>query len=608
MCGICGIVDLRANVDPDLVARMRDTLRHRGPDDAGLYLSPDRTAGLGHRRLSIIDLSEAGRQPMSNEDGSVWVTFNGEIYNFQELRGDLEKRGHRFRSRCDTEVIVHLYEDYGSAFPKYLEGMFALGVWDAPRRTLLLVRDRMGKKPLYYRTDGQRISFASELKALLADPAMPRRIDPQALSDYLTFQYVPSPRTIFSGIEKLPPASILSFQGGRITVEKYWSLDPERGRTVGEETFYEQRLLELLDRSVRKRLVSDVPLGVFLSGGLDSSTLVAVMSSVAGGRVKTFSVGFREEAYDELPFADRVAKAFATDHHRIVLEPASAVDLIPKIAEQFDEPLADQAAVPTYLMSEAARKVVTVCLSGEGGDEIFAGYPRYEAALQHHQILDRLSLGEKDLEPDLEPPLAPPLSAYVRTLCGFDSREKQWVLDPDILAAARSQSSADYPHMQASYERHRGLDYLTRLQMLDIETYLPDDLLVKVDRSSMLASLEVRAPMLDPELVSFALALPRSLKVRAGIQKFLLRRVMKGRLPSEILWRPKMGFSIPLAHWFRGDLLDCARDLLLEGESPYFRKAYVRRMFSNGWLENPASALKGWTLLMFEQWRRQYRI
>ncbi len=608
MCGICGIVDLQANVDPDLVVRMRDTLRHRGPDDAGLYVSPDRAAGLGHRRLSIIDLSEAGRQPMSNEDGSVWVTFNGEIYNFQDLRTDLERRGHRFRSRCDTEVIVHLYEDYGDAFPSHLEGMFALGLWDAGRRRLLLVRDRMGKKPLYYRADGQRISFASELKALLADPAVPRRIDPRALSDYLTFQYVPCPRTIFSGIEKLPPASILSFHAGRTTVERYWVLEPERGGPVREEAFYEQRLLGLLHESVQKRLVSDVPLGVFLSGGLDSSTLVAVMSSAAGGRVKTFSVGFREQAYDELPFADLVAEAFATDHHRIVLEPASAVELIPKIAEQFDEPLADQAAVPTYLMSEAARRVVTVCLSGEGGDEIFAGYPRYEAALRHQQILDRLCLGEKDLEQDLARPLAPPLPGYVGTLCGFDSREKQWVLNPDILAAARARGGPDYPHMQASYERLRGLDYLTRLQMLDIETYLPDNLLVKVDRASMLASLEVRAPMLDPALVSFALDLPRSLKVRAGIQKFLLRRVMKDRLPPRILWRPKMGFSIPLARWFQGDLLDYARDLLLGGESPYFRKAYLSRMFSNGWLEDPARALKGWTLLMFEQWRRQYRI
>lgn len=608
MCGICGIVDLRANVDPDLVVRMRDTLRHRGPDDAGLYVSPDRIAALGHRRLSIIDLSEAGRQPMSNEDGSVWVTFNGEIYNFQQLREDLEKRGHTFRSRCDTEVIVHLYEDFGPEFPKHLEGMFALGLWDASSRTLLLVRDRMGKKPLYYRVGEQRVSFASELKALLADPAVPRRIDPQALSDYLTFQYVPCPRTIFSGIEKLPPASILSFHAGRTAFDTYWALAPEKGGTVREEAVYEQRLLELLHQSVKKRLVSDVPLGVFLSGGLDSSTLVAIMSSMAGGQVKTFSVGFKEETYDELPFADLVAKTFATDHHRIVLEPASAVDLIPKIAEQFDEPLADQAAVPTYLMSEQARKAVTVCLSGEGGDEIFAGYPRYETALRHQRLLDHLCLGEKDLEQDLAPPLEPALSGYVGTLCGFDSREKQWVLQPDVWAAARVQGGPDYPHMHASYERFRGLDYLTRLQMLDIETYLPDNLLVKVDRASMLASLEVRAPMLDPELVSFALDLPRSLKVRAGIQKYLLRRVMKARLPPEILWRPKMGFSIPLARWFKGDLLDCARELLLEGESPYFRKAYLNRMLSNGWLEDPARALKGWTLLMFEQWRRQYRI
>lgn len=609
MCGICGIIDQGNRVERDLLVRMRDALHHRGPDDAGIYLSPNRQAGFGHRRLSIIDLSSAGHQPMANEDESLWVTFNGEIYNFMEQRKSLEAKGHRFRSRSDTEVILHLYEEFGEEFPSFLDGQFAIGLWDNNENVLLLARDRVGKKPLYYREDGRRFLFASEIKALLADPGTSREIDPVGLSDYLTFQYVPCPRTIFKGIRKLPPAHILRLQDGRASTRPYWTLVPESADAPREDEYYEEQLVHLLRESVRKRLISDVPLGVFLSGGLDSSTIVAMMSGLNGGRVKTFSVGFREEEYNELPFADRVAKTFDTDHHRILLEPSSAMDLIPKIATQFDEPLADQAAVPTYLMSEAARGEVTVCLSGEGADEIFGGYPRYDIALNHQGLMEQLLVGRGDLKQPLVHALQPPLDNYVQRLCSFNTQEKETLLTPDVHAqVGEDRKRAGYPHMDVHYGRFPELDYLSKLQYLDIQTYLSDNLLVKVDRASMLASLEVRAPMLDHRLMTFALGLPRHLKVRGGIKKFILRRVMRESLPSQVLWRPKMGFSIPLAKWFRGDLNAYANELLLRGRVEHFRKGVLSRMLNNGWLERPDRALKVWTLLMFEEWRRSYNL
>jgi asparagine synthase (glutamine-hydrolysing) len=605
MCGICGIVETNSAVSREQVLKMRDTLTHRGPDDAGIFLSDDSTVGLGHRRLSIIDLSPAGHQPMPNEDSTIWVTFNGEIYNFLELRKLLEACGHTFHSRSDTEVILHLYEEKGLDFASHLDGQFAIGIWDDNLKVLVLARDRLGKKPIYYHWNGKRLLFASEAKAILEVPGVSRELDPTALDDYLTFQYVPFPATIFKEIRKLPPACRLVLSDGKLSVEPYWILTPETAAIERTEREYEELFFQLMTEAVRRRLISDVPLGVFLSGGVDSSAIVAIMSATLGLNVKTFSVGFHEQEYDELPYADLVARKFGTEHHRIVLEPSSAAELIPFIARQFDEPLADQAAVPTYLMSRAAKQHVTVCLSGEGGDELFGGYPRYGLAVERRNLIEAMALGDANLRRHLESALAPTSARYAQTLCSFNTAEKDKLLKPSLMAAIRSQRDHPYPHMDKFFAAYPDLDPLTTLQYVDIQTYLTDNLLVKVDRASMLASLEVRAPFLDCRLLEASLALPHHLKVQGGIQKYLVKRIMERHLPPQILWRPKMGFSIPLLKWFKKDFKTYARDLLLERDE-LFNRSYVSALVSDEWLDRPDSALKIWTLLIFKEWRRTY--
>ncbi|MDQ7006683.1 MAG: asparagine synthase (glutamine-hydrolyzing) [Acidobacteriota bacterium] len=605
MCGICGIVDREGGVSESLVLEMRDRLVHRGPDDAGLYLSADRQVALGHRRLSIIDLSPAGRQPLANEDGSVQVVFNGEIYNYRRLRRELQRQGHSFRSHTDTEVLVHLYEEMGDDLLRRLEGQFALALWDESRRRLLLARDHFGKKPLYYRLTDTGIAFASELKALLVDPRCPRRVDRESFFDYLTFQYVPEPRTIFEGIHKLPAGHALSLDAGGARIEPYWSLTVPESRKDTGQGIPTETLRRLLEQSVRDRLVADVPVGVFLSGGVDSSAIVATMARLGVGDIRTFSVGFEDKDYDETEYAEEVARRFGTRHERIELAPSSAVELIPAIAAQFDEPLADQAAVPTYLMCREARRQVKVCLSGEGGDEAFGGYPRYMLAAEHASYLDSVARGESAFRQLLEPPLAPHPDSYVPLLSSFTHQEKRELLDESLWSALDRRRKSPYPHLESRFEDGGGMDYLQRLQYVDLKTYLPDNLLVKVDRASMLASLEVRAPMLDPRLVSFGLGLSRSAKISGEISKLALKTAFRDELPARVLWRPKMGFSMPLEKWFRGDLEEYTRQSLLDDLEPgVFRRETVEALASGGWTRSPARALKVWTLLMYQEWRR----
>jgi len=607
MSGICGIIDHGKGVNRDVLVRIRDALHHRRPDEAGIYLSPDREAGFGYQGLDIMDLSSRDNRPMANKDENLWVTFNGKIYNFMEQREALEEKGHRFRSRSDTEVIVHLYEEFGEDFPCFLEGQFAIVLWDCNRNLLLLARDRAGKKSLYYREDGRRFLFASEIKPLLADPSVSRELDPVALSDYLTFQYVPDPRTLFKKTRKLPPGHILRFQDGRIRTRPYWTLVPESTGPPREDEYYEEELIHLMLESVRKRLTRDEPLGVFLSGGLDSSTIVAMMSALNGGKIKTFSVGFKEEDSNEFPFVDKVAKTFDTDHQRILFQPLSAEELIPKIAARFDEPVADPAAVPTYLMFEAASQEVAICLCSEGGDEIFGGTPRYDVALNHQGLMEQLLVGRNDLKGPLTDALQPALNGYVQSLCSFNAQEKETLLTPEVhVEVERERKGAGYPPMDVHYERYPDLDYLSKLQYLEMQTYLPGNLLARMDRSSMLASLEVRAPMLDHRLMTFALGLPQHLKVRSGIKKFILRKVMQESLPSQVLWRPGKGASVPLAGWNQRDLKAYANEVLLSGKLEHFRKGVLARMMNSGWLESPECSLKVWTLLIFETWRRSY--
>ena len=607
MCGICGVVDQRGQTEAGLLEKMRDTMVHRGPDDAGLYISPDRRVGLAHRRLSIIDLSQAGRQPMANEDETVWVSFNGEIYNFLELRHELLRRGHHFTSNADTEVIVHLYEEIGEDFILELDGQFAIALWDQERAKLLLARDHFGKKPLYYRRTANGIAFASEIKSLLADPGCPRQVDEDALFDYLTFQYVPHPTTIFQGISKLPPGHLLTFRDGEQAVRPYWSFVPSTGSISGPTEIPEESIRETLEEAVRRRLVADVPVGVFLSGGVDSSAIVAAMAQLQVNEINTFSVGFANEDYDETAYAAEVAERYHTRHRRIELEPTSALQLIPIIARQFDEPLADQAAVPTYLMCRAAREHVKVCLSGEGGDEVFAGYPRYELAVRHANNFDSLARGEARARRLLEDPLAPVPASYAQRLCSFDHREKARLLTPSFFDPLVRRRKEIYPHFERHYGRDYEMDYLQRLQYLDLHTYLTDNLLVKVDRASMLASLEVRAPMLDRDLVRLGVNLHPGQKASGDLFKLALKKAMQPWLPAKVLWRPKMGFSMPLVDWFRNDLAAYTRESILDDlQTEVFVRPYVEKLLAEDWVAHPRQALQVWTLLMYQEWRRAY--
>ncbi|MGH7856780.1 MAG: asparagine synthase (glutamine-hydrolyzing), partial [Candidatus Binatia bacterium] len=556
MCGIAG----KLNLDPaepvaaETVRAMCAALRHRGPDDDGFLF--DGPVGMGMRRLSIIDLS-TGRQPIRNEDGSVWVVYNGEIYNFPELRRSLEAAGHRFYTATDTEVIVHLYEEHGEDFVERLAGMFAIALWDRRERKLILARDRLGIKPLYYHLDGRRLLFGSEIKAILEDD-VDRDLDLQALHDYLSLNYVPGPRSIFRSIRKLPPAHLLVCAAGRVRLRRYWELrcsTENAGRPV--ESLCEE-LHDLLEDTVRGHLLSDVPVGVFLSGGLDSGSLVALASRVTNGPVRTFSIGFDDPSYDELAEARAVVRKFGTDHHEMIVRP-DAVTLLPALVRAFDEPFADSSAIPVYCVSRLAREHVKVVLSGEGGDEVFGGYETY-AAYKIAALYRRLpSL----LATQLIPFLVRQLPVSHRRV-SFDYKAKRFVekalLPPvdghfgwkvifseDAKAAlyAGGPNGFESPigAWREAYARCGSPEPLTRLQHVDLEIYLPDDILVKADRMSMASSLEARVPYLDHRVVEFAASLPASLKVHGLTKKYLLRRTMAPHLPKRIVNGRKRGFN-----------------------------------------------------------------
>jgi asparagine synthase (glutamine-hydrolysing) len=571
MCGICGIAcgERDGAPDPETVKSMSLRLRHRGPDSDGLFLRGP--VALAARRLSIIDL-DGGDQPIANEDGSVVVVQNGEIYNYRELKRDLEHRGHRFATECDTEVLVHLYEEHGESFVERLRGMFAVALWDQSEQRLLLARDRFGIKPLYYRLAGGTISFASELKAMLEQPGFSRAIDPRAVAAYLAFNSVPAPLTIFAEARKLPPGHLLSWRGGEIRLARYARPEPVPADRVrdGEEAELAAELREVLRDSIRAHLVSDVPVGVLLSGGIDSGGITALAAAESGEALRTFSIGFEESGFDELSRARLVARRFATDHHELVLRP-DAVDLLPKLVESFDEPFGDSSALPTYLVSQLAAGEVKVAMSGEGGDELFGGYYTY--------VADRLAPRVGRLA-TLAAPLVEALPSNDRKV-GFDYKAKRFVraasLPPlerhhawkEIFSAQRRRAlmgaNPGWDPVDLYRERYaetRGAEPLARMQDVDLGIYLVDDLLVKTDRLSMAHSLELRVPFLDQRVAEFALALPDRLKVRGFAKKRLLRRALAPMLPKEIVRGRKQGFSIPLASWLRGPLEPFARDVL----------------------------------------------
>ena len=623
MCGICGYVSREESATADAVRAMAGTLAHRGPDAEGVHV--DGTVALGHRRLSIIDLSEAAGEPMTNEDGTLWLTFNGEIYNFREIRKGLETR-HRFRSRSDGEVILHLYEERGDAAVAELDGMFAFALWDARRRRLLLARDRAGKKPLFYHDGSRLFAFASEAKALLAHPGVPHERDPEALPLFLTYGYVPTPRSFYRGIRALPPGHFLVVtETGAGAPQRYWRARFDSGgqavATAMTDAEAEERFRVLLRQAVERRLVADVPLGAFLSGGLDSSTVVALMAEAAGGRVKTFTIGFGGHTeYDERAHARVVAERFSTEHTEFVVEP-KALDLVDRLVWHHDGPFGDSSAVPTYLLAELTRSRVTVALNGDGGDEVFAGYLRlYGGAFSERvpRAAFRAAGGLLGLlrEPaDRKHPLRfakrfaeagslPLLERYLRWNAYFTA-DLPGLLKPELAASLDRESLLESFH--TSFAAGSG-STLARLLQLNFETYLLDDLLVKMDRMSMAHGLEARSPFLDTAVVEFGAALPDRLRMRFGRGKILLRRAMKGILPESIMARGKMGFGAPLGAWFRSDLLGFVRERLLEPTSPiyeYLRAEPVAALLARHGEARADLSAQIWVLLTLESWLRQ---
>jgi asparagine synthase (glutamine-hydrolysing) len=625
MCGICGVVafDPAARIEERLLRGMAGLLAHRGPDGEGVWAQGP--VGLAHRRLAIIDLSEAAAQPMANEDETVWIVFNGEIYNFQGLRDDLMRRGHRFRSKSDTETILHLYEEEGDACLGRLRGMFAFALWDGRRRRLLLARDRVGKKPLFYwQRPGRALAFASEPKAFLADPEFRAEPDPEAIWHFLGLQYVPSPWSAFRGVRKLPPAHYLVLEGDRLEVRRYWELryTPKRAEPAADLLAeLEARLRE----AVRLRLISDVPLGAFLSGGVDSSGVVALMTAVGTGPVRTFSIGFPEAEYDELRYARMVAERFGTQHQELVVRP-DALAVLPRLVWHYNEPFGDSSAIPSLYLAEMTRRSVTVALNGDGGDESFAGYHRYLAltlSWPFNLVPRSLGRGIQGLVGHLPVGRAKgfltraarflaaqdpdPRRRYSRWMLHFDHGHKLGLCTPDFRDQAGGADSAEW--ILAAYARADGANLLDRTLSVDVQTYLPDDLLVKMDIATMAHSLEARSPFLDHEVMEFAAALPPRLKLRGRTGKALLKDLLARLLPPELLHRPKMGFGVPLEHWFRGPLRDFLRDTLLSPrclDRGYLVPAGVRTL-----VEEHVSGRRNWQsqlwdLLVLELWFRTF--
>jgi asparagine synthase (glutamine-hydrolysing) len=622
MCGITGIFHYASDepIQHAVLQRMTDVIAHRGPDDDGFHVAG--RAGLGHRRLSIIDVA-GGHQPIFNEDGAVAVVFNGEIYNYRELAKLVEARGHRFKTRSDTETIVHLYEEFGEGCVAMLGGMFAFAVWDARNQTLLLARDRLGKKPLYYADVGGRLVFGSEIKSLLEHPHVPRDLDPEAVADFFSFEYVPAPKSIFKAVRKLRPAHYLVVTRDGVSEREYWDIDFSRPEERSEGEWCE-RLIEKLRAAVSCRLMSEVPLGAFLSGGVDSSTVVALMSEITKRPVVTASIGFTVEKYSEVEDARRFAAHVGADHHERIVNP-DAVAVVEKLAWHYDEPFADSSAVPTFYVSQVAREFVTVALSGDGGDENFAGYRRYRFDAAENRVRGLLPAALRKptfgalaaLYPKadwLPRPLRAkttlhnlsldPAEAYFNSVYGALVRERDGLLSGDVTAELNGYSP--FGVFRHHFDRARTNDALSRVQYVDIKTYLTDDILAKVDRASMAVSLEVRCPLLDHEFMELAARIPSRLKLKDGAGKYILKRAVSRVLPPEVLTRRKQGFSIPLAEWLRGELRELATSALFDVNDDLLNRASVERLWRQHQSGLSDFSRPLWAILMFRLWQRQF--
>jgi asparagine synthase (glutamine-hydrolysing) len=624
MCGIVG----KLNFDPSrpvgehILRRMSSALRHRGPDDEGIWMNG--SVGMASRRLAIIDLSPRAHMPMTNEDGSLWVVLNGEIYNFQDLRKDLQRKGHVFRSESDTEVILHLYEEHGARCLEYLRGMFAFALWDATRHVLFLARDRVGEKPLYYYHDAKSFFFASEPKAILQDSDVGADADPAVIHHFLTYGYVPGMYSAFKGIHRLPASHYLLVQDGEVKIYRYWSLK-YTPKLQGTEEELGEELLALLTDAVRLRLISDVPVGAFLSGGLDSSTIVALMRTLFSGKIKTFSVGFEHPEYDERSYARQVAERFETDHHEVVIT-SDVLRTVPRLVWHYNEPFADPSALPSFALCETTRDFVTVALNGDGGDEAFLGYDRYLGTVLAEwydsiPLWIRLGLARaagglpqslpksriNRLHRFMDVTMLAPQRRYGQWMIHFSNSEKDQLYTAEFGAHVRETDSLSL--LERAYKASDAPNFLEASADTDVQLYLPDDLLVKMDIASMAHSLEVRSPILDHKVLEFAACLPPTLKLRGLTRKYLLKKVMRNVLPQTVINRRKMGFAAPIHNWLRHEMREMAHDLLLDPRSiqrGYFRPETVTRYLDEHRKGHGNHHFRLWNLVMLELWHRMF--
>ena len=645
MCGICGEIDFNKGVRVEPVRRMCKALTHRGPDDEGMvfikgdqYVEGKDSSGfppdgngfevaMGHRRLSIIDLSAAAHQPMCNEDGRIWIVFNGEIYNFQETREKLDKKGHSFKSKSDTEVILHAYEEWGVECLNHFRGMFAFAIWDSNLQQLFMARDRLGKKPLVYFQQNSHFAFASEIKALLQVPGIERDVNICALHHYLTYQYVPSPETIFERIKKLPPAHYLIYdRTGNLRIERYWRLNfdsSHQSHTNLQEL--EDRIRTELEESVKLRLISDVPLGAFLSGGVDSSLVVGIMAKLSGNPVKTFSIGFEEKEFDELSYARIVSERFSTEHHEFIVKP-DAIEILPKLVWHYNEPFSDSSAIPTYYVANLTKDFVKVVLTGDAGDENFAGYPRYlrsKLVAYFSKIPEKL---RKDLLPNfirafstfhwrekrlnrladfIESLSSGNAKNYAEQIKIFNAKEKEDIYTEDFRKKVEKIDPLDF--LLKKFEESGTEDLLEQLLYVDINSYLPEDLLVKMDIATMANSLEARVPFLDHKFVELVAGIPPHLKLKGTKSKFILKTAFKDLLPEAIFKRKKMGFGVPVSRWFRKELKDYIYEILLDPKTlnrGYFKRETIERLLNDHITLRYDHSIRIWALLVLEIWFR----
>ncbi len=623
MCGICGIYDSNTiAIDKNILKAMNDSIKYRGPDDSGFFF--DDHLALAHRRLSIIDL-KTGQQPIHNENEDCFVVYNGEIYNFAEIRERLESKGHRFYTNTDTEVIVHAYEEYGESCLEHFNGMFAFAIWDAAKKKLFLARDRLGIKPLYYYYDGSKLVFASELKSIIADRSVPKEVDLNSLNSFFAYEYVPAPLTILKGISKLPPGHYLTLtKGSNLEIKKYWDVTfrEKKGFNRGDKNYYTKEIFNLLKCSVKKRLIADVPVGAFLSGGIDSSAIVAAMSH-ATDQIKTFSIGFEQESYSELNDARLVAQRYNTEHHEKVLDVKLLINLLNTITKDIDEPFGDLSIFPTYLVAQFARKHVKVVLSGDGGDELFAGYDwylanrlyRYYRFFPGHKLVLPSVLKKFKQRPQSKGLINKSKRFTEGVLMDKNLGHLRWMTS--FTAQVQKEIYADLPRNLSNpfklVENHAaGISgNLNKMLYVDIKTYLPDDILTKVDRASMFNSLEARVPFLDYTFVEFSATIPQRYKLSSFERKHILKKALLPHLPKQILYKDKQGFTMPMKHWLRHELKDLMLETLSEQkikEVGFLNPEYVSKVINQHLTKTRDNQRHIWAMMNFQMWHQNYLV